>query len=203
MPGRRLFIATPLPPPVADSVARLIHDVRDDVAATLATGGRNGEGEREVRWVRMDGLHLTLRFLGPTLDDRLPVLEEIVAEAGREAEPFELEIAGGGAFPGRTRPRVLWLGITRGAEALTTLAAGVEDLLAHAGWPREDRGFKAHLTVARADGVRAGSVTADALVAAAARFREAWTVDRVVLFESHTGHGPARYEQLSEARLGR
>lgn len=202
MPGRRLFIATPLPQPVADSVARLIHDVRDDVAATLATGGRNGEGEREVRWVRMDGLHLTLRFLGPTLDDRLPILEEIVAEVGREVEPFQVEISGGGAFPGRSRPRVLWLGMSRGVEALLKLATGVEDLLSGAGWPRDERGFKAHLTVARADGVRAGAITADALVAAAARFREAWTVDRVVLFESHTGGGPARYEPLSEARLG-
>ncbi|HEX9044489.1 MAG TPA: RNA 2',3'-cyclic phosphodiesterase [Candidatus Limnocylindrales bacterium] len=202
MPGRRLFIATPLPSPVADSVSRLVHGVRDDVAATLASGGRNGEGEREVRWVRMDGLHLTLRFLGPTLDDRLPALGEIVTRAAGAAGPFEVEIAGGGAFPDRARPRVLWLGISRGLEQLASLASGVEDLLVDAGWPREERGFRAHLTVARADGVHAGAVTADALVAAAGRFREAWTVDRVVLFESHTGHGPARYEQLSEARLG-
>lgn len=193
LPGRRLFIAVPVPAPAVEAVVALVAGVR----AAVATPGLH-----EVRWVRLEGLHLTLRFLGPTLDERLPALREIIAEAARETSPFHLELAGAGAFPGPIRPRVLWLGVGEGGERLTTLAGTVGELLAAAGWPADERPFRPHLSLARADGIRAGTATAAALVAAAATFRQAWTVDRVTLFESHTGNGAARYEPLAEAHLG-
>ncbi len=155
-----------------------------------------------MRWVRIEGLHLTLRFLGPTLDERRPAVEAAMRAAAAGARPFPIRIGGGGAFPSPARPRVLWLGVTTGAEQLAALAGDLATALAAAGWPPEERPFRAHLTLARADGVRAGPATARALVAEAERFSSEWVADRVVLFESHTGGGPARYEALLEVPFG-
>ena len=71
-----------------------------------------------------------------------------------------------------------------------------------AGWPPEARPFRAHLTLARADGVPAGARVAARLVEAAADLRIASAIDRIGLFESLTGGGPARYEPIEMVRLG-
>jgi len=72
LPGRRLFVAVPLSSDVRDDVVHLVERVRATVG--MQPGPGPGGPVREVRWVRMDGLHLTLRFLGPTLDERIPAL---------------------------------------------------------------------------------------------------------------------------------
>jgi 2'-5' RNA ligase len=200
MPGRRLFVAVPVAPGVCERVGDLVASVR---AAVREREERERRGDRrEARWVRIDGLHLTLRFLGPTLDERIPAIEEAMRAAAAATAPFPVALAGGGAFPGPTRPRVLWVGVARGGEQLAELARRLEDGLVAAGWDRDERPFRAHLTLARSDGIPAGAMTAAALVEAARSLDETWLADRLVLFESHTGGGPARYEALREATLG-
>lgn len=200
MPGRRLFIAVPLPLPVRRDVEAIVAEVRATVRDRWALDGR---GElREVRWVRTDGLHLTLRFLGPTPDERIPAIEAAMRDAVQGVAAVEAAVSGAGAFPGTGRPRVLWIGVTEGADGLARLASRLDEGLASAGWPREQRPLKAHLTLARCDGIPAGAMTAEALIAAARTLDDAWLADRLVLFESHTGGGPARYEPLHEVMLG-
>ena len=192
LPGRRIFVAAPLPEAAVAAVAEVVERIR---AAGVPGGGR------DVRWVRLDGLHLTLRFLGPTLDDRIADARAATRAAADGVEPFELSIGGGGTFP-PSRPRVLWLGVMDGGPRLASLAGRVEAALVEAGWPVETRPFQAHLTLARADGVPAGArIGARLMEAAAALDVRAW-IDRIVLFESLTGGGPARYEPLELVALG-
>ena len=72
-----------------------------------------------------------------------------------------------------------------------------------AGWPPDDRPFRAHLTLARSDGVAVGPLVAGRLAAAMAERRVQATVEHVGLFESVTGGGPARYVPvtLTDPRL--
>ncbi len=190
----------PLPQVARDEIVALVERVRASVAGVDA---ESAGAAREVRWVRLDGVHLTLRFLGPTPDERIPAIEGAIRRAVQGVPPFAVRIGGGGAFPHAGRPRVLWLGVTAGAEQMAALAAVLEDGLVAAGWERDERPFKAHLTLARSDGVRAGPETARALIRAGEEFVADWTADRLVLFESHTGRGPASYEPLIEVPLGR
>lgn len=154
-----------------------------------------------MRWVRLDGLHLTLRFLGPTLDERVEAARAAVHAAGATTGPFDVEIGEAGTFPPGGRPRALWLGVRGGVEALAGLASEVDRALVGAGWPPETRPFRAHLTLARADGVAAGSRIGDRLMEAAAELRIGARVERIGLFESLTGGGPARYEPLELVEL--
>jgi 2'-5' RNA ligase len=87
-------------------------------------------------------------------------------------------------------------------ESLEGLAARLDDRLAAAGWERERRPFRAHLTLARADGVRAGPSTVAALTAAAADLAIESRIDRLILFESITGSGRAQYVERAATALG-
>ena len=187
-----MFIAVPLPPEATSQIAALVERVRAD--------GVPGGG-RDVRWVRLDGLHLTLRFLGPTLDDRLAPAVEAVRVAGAAGAPFDVSIGGAGAFPSAARPRALWLGLRLGEAELTDLALTVDAAFRAAGWDLDEKPYAAHLTLARTDGIRAGPAIGARLVTAAADMDLRFRIDRIGLFESLTGGGPARYEPLEMVDL--
>ncbi len=187
----RLFFAVPVPPEARDRVAELIDRVQREV----------GDGQARIRWVRVEGLHLTLRFLGPTHEDLVPPLSAGAEALASAAAPFEVELSGGGAFPSLARPRSLWVGVQDGADRLANLADGLTKAAGDCGLVLETRPFAPHLTIARTDGVRLGPEAARALEHAADGLGVRFEVDRFVLYRSFLGGGPARYEALHEARL--
>ena len=193
-PGHpRLFVAVPIPAAVATRIGAVVGDVRD---------GLGPDGTR-VRWVQMEGLHVTIRFLGPTAPERVDgVAAAVVAAAGVIDGPFEVRIGGAGSFPDPARPRALWLGIRAGAEVLGRLSAALTAELSADGWALDERPFRPHLTIARTDGVQVGAEAGRRLVAAAAELDLAFDADRVVLYRSHLGRGPARYEALRSVPFG-
>ena len=77
--GRRLFVAIPIPTPVRDAVTALVDGVRS----------AGDPAVRDVRWVRLDGLHLTVRFLGPTEDEHVADVAAAVDQTARRLDPFE------------------------------------------------------------------------------------------------------------------
>ena len=186
----RLFFAVPLP----DAVREAIRPIRDAVQAGV------GDGNARIRWVRIESLHLTLRFLGPQPLDAAPELGRAAEAAASVVRPFDVTIAGAGAFPEGGRPRTLWLGLRAGADELARLASALDRALpAEHG---EARPFTPHLTIARTDGLRLAGDAARALAAAADGHEWSFRADRVVLFRSHLGRGPAWYEPLAEVPLG-
>lgn len=190
--GRRLFVAVPLPPVAAAEVADIVETVRSKGLPA---------GAHDVRWVRLDGLHLTLRFLGPTADAQIAATGAAVERAAAASPPIDAEIGGAGTFPPVGRPRTLWVGLTAGGAALDDLATRVGRELSAAGWPVDERPFRAHLTLARSDGIAVGRLVADRLVEAMAGRRIPCPIDQIGLFESITGGGPARYVAVAEATL--
>jgi len=195
--GRAIFVAVPLPEPARAEVEALVERVRTAVAPDPA----RAQQERTVRWVRMDGLHVTVRFLGPTVDARLPGVERAVMAAAAALAPFRLRLHGGGGFPRDDRPRTLWVAITEGEPELAGAARELDDHLAADEWPRESRPVRPHLTLARSDGVRAGPATLRRLVQESELLDAAWNATELVLYESITGGGPARYEPILRAPL--
>jgi RNA 2',3'-cyclic 3'-phosphodiesterase len=186
-----VFVAVPLPEPARAEIEELVGVVRAQADPTV----------RDVRWVRLDGLHLTLRFIGPVDGSTIAGLADAVDAAAALTTRFEVTIAGAGAFPSTARPRTIWLGVDRGAEEMAATAERVQDALATAGVARSERPFRAHLTLARADGIRAGSDVARRLIDAAAGRRSTFAATELVLFETIGGGGPARYAPLHTAPL--
>ena len=188
----RLFFAVPVPVAARAEVGALMQRVQADV----------GDGTARIRWVRVEGLHLTLRFLGPTPKSSLPPLVAGEDAVARLAAPFEVVLHGGGAFPSLARPRTLWVGLVDGADELAALSRDLTAAAEGCGLHVETKPFAPHLTVGRTDGLRHGPSAAQALEAAARDLEVRFEVDRIGLFRSILGDGPARYEQVHEARLG-
>jgi 2'-5' RNA ligase len=187
----RLFVAVPVPPEVGTVIGELMSTVR---AAMGPDGSR-------VRWVQLEGLHMTLRFLGPTPASQVPSVAAALDRAAGGQAAFDIRLAGSGAFPAPDRPRALWLGIAAGAEAMGAISAAFETELVELGWELEARPFKPHLTIARTDGVRAGPAAVEALGRAALDLDAGFRATEVVLYRSHLGSGPARYERLHAVAL--
>ena len=130
----RLFVAVPLPPPALETAAGLLRAVRPL--------------EWPVRWVRDDGLHLTLKFFGEVTSDRVEAIEEMVQFATAGMAPMELSLSGAGAFPSARRPRVLRLEISAGPD-LELLQDRLERGGEQIGFAPEGRPFRPHITLGR------------------------------------------------------
>jgi 2'-5' RNA ligase len=187
----RLFVAVTLP-----------HEARAAIAAeqqklAAATSGSNSL----LKWVKAEQAHLTLVFLGNVEAALAPAVVETV---GRDVElaPFDMVLHGVGAFPPRGAPRVLWVGVTEGAENVTLLQREIAARVGTLGVPLEQRAFHPHLTIARwresrpPDRDRAiGAASRGAL----ARFR----VSSATLYESKLSPAGPVYTALAHANLTR
>ncbi len=125
-------------------------DIDDNIRSRIA---RFLEGMREfapdVRWVRPESLHVTLKFIGEKSDDEAETIKRSLATIA--ADSFELIFRGYGFFPGARAPRVFWIG-SEGGSKLTSLAATVDETLAQLGIQKEEHAFNPHLTLARGGG---------------------------------------------------
>src|SRR5438094_6445298 len=179
----RLFVAVPLPPELTARAAALLP------AALPAT-----------RPVRAELMHLTLVFLGWTPDEQLDAVVAAARSAVSGQPPFELSFSGAGRFPATGRPRVVWIGIGEGQEALATLAGRVAAELRAAELTFDDRPFAPHLTLARvrkeATGPEARTIVA-ALEALEVPELRTW-VDRIAVVESVLSPKGPRYTTRAE-----
>jgi 2'-5' RNA ligase len=157
------------------------------------------------RWVHLANLHLTVRFLGDTPLDVVPDVALAVEDAigGSGVRGFEVVLEGAGVFPGLRKPRALWLGIAQGATSLGSLAGVLGPALEALGWAHDGRPYRPHLTVARLDStsIADGGAVAAELERAAAGWRTSFVADRVILYRSHLGGGPPRYDPIVEIPL--
>ena len=182
----RLFVAVDLPNEVREALRRL-------------QGELKRQGLSDLRWVRPQGIHLTLKFLGETPAGRVADIRKALSGATKGRRWFRLALGEPGTFGGRRGPRVLWLDVIGDIEPLRELQAAVEGALVKVGFPPEERGFSPHLTLARVrQPARADTAerVADALRAVTPPQAEL-DVREVVLMRSTLQPGGAVYERLA------
>ena len=105
--------------------------------------------EGDIRWVRPEGIHLTLKFFGDIFASDVANIAAVVEKATERERPFSFVVGGAGVFPDPHRPRVLWLGMNGDVERLLVFQRGLDQALHEIGFPREERPFRPHLTMAR------------------------------------------------------
>jgi RNA 2',3'-cyclic 3'-phosphodiesterase len=178
----RCFVAVLLP-----------DDLREALRAWVAEVRRGGTLAADWRWTDPDGWHITLAFLGATALEMVPGIVDHLSHDLEGREGFSVAAGGIGAFPGRSRARVLWYGIQDADRRLAELARVVRAATA----TDEAAPFRPHITLARARERQGAPLPS--------RSQEPPTgevpVDAVMLMRSHLTGGPARYEVLAEFPL--
>lgn len=187
MAGWRSFFAIELSAEIAGGVRRIQGALRE-----RATG---------VRWVRPEGIHLTLKFLGEVEPDRIETIMHKAEETVRNLGSFAVEIRGGGEFPSAQNPRVIWIGVEDPSGRLTRLQARVETGMAELGFTHEKRGYTPHLTVGRVRSGKGRKTVAKALDAIRGSDLGEMEVREVILFRSHLKPTGAEYTKLGSFPL--
>jgi 2'-5' RNA ligase len=154
-----------------------------------------------IGWAATENLHVTVKFLGRVEGERLALVREALDRAVAGAEPFDIAVAGLGAFPAPIRPRVIWAGVTTGEALLVSLAERVHRELGAIGFVREARPFTAHVTLGRVRAPRRNPALAEALERAASTGYAAFRVDRLSLMRSDLSPRGARHTELSAHAL--
>jgi 2'-5' RNA ligase len=185
-------------------------ELPDEVRAHLETVQRSlkevlGPAAGAVRWVKPEGVHLTLQFLGDVPRTQVPAIEQALREACAGARPAQVCTAGLGAFPNANRPRVLWLGLEGDLKPLFDVERAIGRALTALGY-KPDKPFNPHMTLGRVrDHIRPEE--AAAIVAAltdAAKHRSppvGYTAGSVSLMQSTLQPGGSEYRALARVEF--
>jgi len=178
----RTFIAIELPVEIKEAMAEVQAELR--------------KSDADVGWVRPEGVHLTLKFLGDVEEKKVAELGDALREGLKGETPFILQAKGIGTFPTPRAPRVVWLGVEGEVTRLSALAKTVEEICANLKFPKEDRPFKAHLTLGRVKSPRGRG----ALVKMLENFKDAdlgeFRADAVSVMKSELQRTGAVYTEM-------
>jgi RNA 2',3'-cyclic 3'-phosphodiesterase len=172
--SHRLFVALRPPPHIRAQLQGLM-------------GGVSG-----ARWQDDPQLHLTLRYIGEV--DRRVAEDIAVSLSSLHFEPVALILAGVGQFERKGRCDSLWAGVSP-KDDVTLLHKKIDHMIAAMGLEPEHRAFLPHITLARMNRVQTG--TADWLAAHDGLTSQIFTMDAVILYESHLGSDGAVYEPVA------
>ena len=186
----RTFVALPVPPAAGRALAGLQERLRSGLA-----------GRGEIRWVRPDQFHLTLLFIGERPRAELPSMAERLREAVAGFSAFSLALEGVGAFPGPSRPRVVWVGVSAGAASLVRLAAAVASALEPFAPAEAERDFHPHVTLGRVKWLAPGFSFAAWVDGCLPTPIGPQRLERVVLYASRLTPAGAQYAELAHVDL--
>ncbi|MEE9122809.1 MAG: RNA 2',3'-cyclic phosphodiesterase [Syntrophobacteria bacterium] len=183
----RSFIAIDLPEETRKALAAVQEQLKQSRA--------------RVRWVRVNGIHLTLKFLGNIHPDQVEDIALAVAEEVRDEPPITLGATGLGAFPSRRKPRVIWIGMEGEVQRLTRIQARVENALEPLGFVREKRPFRPHLTIGRVKDRRRLQSLIDAMATLDMPQFDSFDVTEIILYKSDLRPTGAIYTKLHRMPL--
>jgi 2'-5' RNA ligase len=184
----RLFAAIDIDSQIRDRIERIQRQLQRDL---------NLSG-REVKWVRPEQIHLTLKFLGEVRDEMLTQVCETVTQTAAQCGNFDLYVKGMGVF-GRPA-RVVWAG-TEACPPLMSMQTAMDNAFEKIGWDKEQRPFAGHLTLCRVKTAAAGKKLATAIdLWENEVFGTVW-VDKVVLYESRLSSAGPEYNAVCTAPL--
>ncbi len=182
----RLFIATPTSIEVEKELARIVSALKN----------YNGP----VKWVALSNIHLTLKFLGDTAENLIPQIKETINEVCRAHQPITTTLSTLGAFPTLARPRVYWVDLKGGGSELAQIADELDKALHDLGFEKENRPFRAHLTLGRVKFPKGLQELNEAVQKIKVNPIQQ-VFDRIILFKSTLTPRGSIYEKLHEVNL--
>jgi len=183
----RAFIAVEIDPPNRQKLIELISHLKKSNA--------------DLRWINEKQMHLTLKFLGNIEEDEARQISGSLKSIACNFNGFNIRFSKIGAFPDMHRPRVIWMGIDKGAESLKALNEKIEEALQKLGFEKEKREYKAHLTLGRVKSLKNIPELVKLIDEREFEFQDEIKIDKLILFKSVLSAKGAVYTALSEHLL--
>ena len=155
-----------------------------------------------IRWIHPEGIHLTLKFFGDITGDDITRIADAAEQEATTKKPLELQVKTVGVFPDLKRPRVVWLGMAGDVDRLLALQTALDKRFAALGFPKEDRPFRAHLTLGRIKTSKGLLGMAQAVEQGAAAEAGSFRAAGLTLFKSDLKPAGAVYTKLAEFPFG-
>ncbi len=188
----RSFIAIPVPSERIEALEQSVKHLDEEIG-------------RHVRWVRPEGIHLTLKFMGDIPAATAERVLEALLPVTAGFNSFQLSISGLGVFPNSRRPRVLWAGLDGGLKSLSELHMAVDEAVGKLGLPKDQRPFSPHLTLGR---VRRDAAEGqlqkigEAMSSTKIPSVPAWLADMVNLMRTELDPAGSRHYLMGSAPIG-
>lgn len=185
----RSFISIPITPAITSAAVKMIKKLKP-----LDDG---------IKWVPVDNLHLTLKFLGEVDNVEIPDVCKAIRKVTDTIEPFELSFAGTGGFPNAEKPRILYAGVQDPTGNLVAMVSGLETELADLGFKPEPRDYTPHLTLGRtrSSSRRAGAELVTGMQEMSDLFLGDMVVDEVHLMASFLDKSGPTYQVMDTIEL--
>jgi len=160
------------------------------------------KSDAHIKWVTENQMHLTLKFLGNIEEVNVQKISDVLKSIADNFKAFMIQFSKIGAFPTIKRPRVIWIAIEKGSESLKLLANKIETELEKLGFEKEDRDYKAHLTLGRVKSLKNLPELTNLINQSALELSDDITIDKILLFQSTSTPKGAIYTRLTEHALG-
>lgn len=183
--------------------AFLAFDISDEVKQALASFIEPLVNQtRGVKWVEPKNYHVTAKFFGSIDEEKmLPSIQKTIEENLGEAQPVTLFCEGIGAFPRWEYPKVIWAGLKGEAEGLIALQKNLETAFEKLGFPKENREFNLHLTLARVKNLKRPTAWIRDLERMVATKFGTVTVDHLTLYKSQLTKVGSIYTKIRVFKL--
>ncbi len=173
-------------------------EIKDTLSAFIR---KLDAGKSNIKWIKYQGMHLTLKFLGEISSEKVTEVKSVLGKVADDYPSFELSLTGTGTFPPKAHvPRVLWIGIDENP-SLQTIQTRIENELYKIRFPKEQRKFHPHLTLGRVKGPHNIGPVIQMLEQHKENDFGRMTVNRITFFQSTLKPTGAEYTILSEHRL--
>ena len=183
----RGFVAVPSPGPLLSRLKNLQQELK--------------QLELDAKWVALEQIHLTVKFLGQTPSSILESIKASLDKIAQEHPAFSFPVDRFGVFPNAREPRILWVGSSEASSPLQKLTVSLEDAMHELGFVKEKRDFKGHLTLARLRTPKQSYRLQDWMHKHPISWREEFPCERLILFQSTLTPKGSIYQPLHSSLL--
>ena len=185
MTSWRVFCSVELPEKVREQLQEHILKLRKQIPDAAAS------------WSRVENIHLTLKFFGNVAVEQIPAISAAAARTVAEFSSFPIGIGDTGVFPRPSRPQVLWIGVSDPSGRLSALQERLENECAAEGFPKENRAYRPHLTIARIRKPEGARLLADAHLQMQFNATEV-ELKELIVFRSELSPKGSKYTAISK-----
>ena len=153
-----------------------------------------------IKWVKLNDVHITLKFLGDTQEDNILNMSNALLPIINKIQVFQFDLIKIGVFKNISQPRVLWMGI-KNKDNLQLLNKNIEDTLDNLGFEKSKQNYSPHLTLGRIKFLKNKNILKEILDGYTSKYFQSVQVNEIIVYESLLTPTGSVYKEIHKIEL--